>query len=72
MAKNKDKKIIEEEPVVYKAPEVIVENLKKLVCKKSFTDKFDNSIVYKIGDELNITDVVRRKDLIERGLAVEE
>lgn len=45
---------------------------KKLICKQSFTDKFDKATVYKIGDELNITDLSRRNDLIERGLAVEE
>lgn len=45
---------------------------KKLICRQSFTDKFNDEIVYQIGDELNITDVVRRNDLIVRGLAVEE
>ena len=61
-----------EDTIKVEAPEVIIENSKKLICRQSFTDKFDNKIVYQIGDKLNITDVVRRKDLIERGLAVEE
>lgn len=61
-----------EDTIEVETPEVVVENLKKLICRQSFTDKFDDKIVYQIGDELNITDVVRRKDLIERGLAVEE
>ena len=46
--------------------------LKKLICKVSFTDKFDKKTVYEVDKELNITDVARRNDLIERGLAVEE
>lgn len=83
MAKN-NKKVneptVEVNEEVEKVNEPTVENqeapkmpeFKKLICKESFTDKFDNSIVYEIGDELNITDVARRKNLIERGLAVEE
>lgn len=45
---------------------------KKLICKSSFTDKFDKKTVYEIGDVLDITDISRRNDLIVRGLAVEE
>lgn len=75
-----------DEVIDVEAPEVIIENSdgdiktnepsveapKKLICRQSFTDKFDNKIVYKIGDKLNITDVARRNDLIQRGLAIEE
>lgn len=79
----KDKKIVEKEPVVVDEKAIITDEVpaedtievaasKKLICKQSFTDKFNAEIVYKIGDELNITDIARRKDLIERGLAVEE
>lgn len=60
------------EPTVEAPEEPKMPEFKKLICKESFTDKFDDSIVYEIGDELNITDVARRNNLIERGLAVEE
>lgn len=56
-----------EAPEAPKMPE-----FKKLICKQSFVDKYNDKVVYKIGDELNVTDVARRNDLIERGLAVEE
>ena len=86
MAKNKKDKniIVEEEPVVIDEKSIVpaeelskdegpkMPEFKKLICRQSFTDKFNDEIVYQIGDELNITDVARRKDLIERGLAVEE
>lgn len=83
MAK-KDKKIIEKEPTINEVVDAkTTENasneiqdapmqVKKLICKQSFTDKFNNEIVYKVNDELNITDISRRNDLIQRGLAVEE
>ena len=76
-----------EDTIEVEAPEVIIENdesneeeksnkeelpkLKKLVCKNSFNDKYDNSITYNIGDVLDITDLARRSDLIYRHLAVE-
>lgn len=60
-----------EEPAV-EAPKAEELELKKLICKQPFTDKFDNSINYVSGDVLNITDVNRRNDLISRGLAAEE
>lgn len=69
MAKN-NKKV--NEPTVENQEAPKMPEFKKLICKQFFTDKYDDKIVYKIGDELDITDVVRRKDLIERGLAVEE
>ena len=65
----------EPEVMEVEAPEVIVNDepkVKKLICKSSFTDKFDNKIKYQVGDELNITDIARRNDLIKRGLAAEE
>ena len=72
IVENSDGDVKTDEPSV-EAPEAPkMPEFKKLICKESFTDKFDDSIVYKIGDELNITDVARRKNLIERGLAVEE
>lgn len=69
IVENSDGDIKTDEPSV-EAPKM--PEFKKLICKQSFVDKYNDKIVYEIGDELNITDVARRKNLIERGLAVEE
>lgn len=66
---NSDGDVKTDEPA---GPAPAMPELKKLICKVSFTDKFDKKTVYEVGKELNITDISRRNDLIERGLAVEE
>lgn len=69
IVENSDGDVKTDEPKM-EAPKM--PEFKKLICKQSFTDKFDKKTVYEVGKELNITDVVRRNDLIKRGLAVEE